>query len=248
MGFCRYNFGRDASRILVSPHEGENKRPPLRKPRQVTDIFTWIQYSMYVSVRPSRLPESVPELMAYQIMISRTIQDFVGFHWVQYDEGFRKQATITSNRMRSKIKPTLYSLCFTGRTQAVSRCELCFSTGHSSQQCSLSWDQDPELPTRLKAVGTAVLSLASGRTHRTANQEVCRNWNDNRCRVSKCKHRHTCSRCGSSEHPAASCTKLEGLHRQWQQQTEHRLAEKQPTHITRERRLELVSYTYYLVS
>jgi hypothetical protein len=41
-----------------------------KKPRQVTDIFSWMQYfTAYVSVLGPAYPEAIPELMAYATTI-----------------------------------------------------------------------------------------------------------------------------------------------------------------------------------
>jgi hypothetical protein len=48
--------------------EEDQKRAPSRHARQMTDIFTWIQYfASYVSVLTGRFADIVPELMAYRI-------------------------------------------------------------------------------------------------------------------------------------------------------------------------------------
>ena len=100
--------------------EEDTKRPPPRRPRQVTDIFTWIHcYTSYVSVLASRYQGVVPQLMAYLVTITRVSQDFSGLAWVRYDAAFRRQAAITGNRKWSQINPSLYSICFTGCAQAL---------------------------------------------------------------------------------------------------------------------------------
>ena len=53
-------------------------------------------------------------------------------------------------------------------------------------------DPDPELPARLKAVESAVVSLATQhqnahRVYRPLSTEICRLYNDNRCRFPKCR-------------------------------------------------------------
>ena len=53
-----------------------------KKPRQVTDIFTWMQcFTTYVSVLGPAYPEAIPELMAYAATIIRVSQDFAGLAW-----------------------------------------------------------------------------------------------------------------------------------------------------------------------
>ena len=69
---------------------------------------------------------------------------------------------------------------------------------------------DPDLPTRIKLLESAVLAIAAptaqqpaGRP-RTLSQETCRNWNLGRCRFSQCRYRHACRVCGGPN-PAILC-------------------------------------------
>ena len=110
----------------------------------------------------------------------------------------------------SQITPSLYSICFTGKAQTSNHCELCMSVSHGTKQCPLQVDADPDLPIRLNAVELAVVSLAScsqgvvsSGTH-PKSTEICRLWNESRCRFFYCKCRHPCSQCREL-HPAISC-------------------------------------------
>ena len=81
---------------------------PPHRPRQVTDIFVWIQsYSSYVSVLASQFGEAVLELMAYMVTITRVSKDYSGLAWVRYDSAFRRQAANTKNWKLSQINPSL---------------------------------------------------------------------------------------------------------------------------------------------
>ena len=87
-------------------------------------------------------------------------------------------------------------------------CELCLSSTHTTNQCVLAADPDPELPARLKAVESAVVSLATQHQNahrvRPLSTKICRFYNDNRCRFPKCCYRHACLKC-NGDHPASSC-------------------------------------------
>ena len=177
--------------------------------RKVTDILTWGQcFFTYVSVLAPANPEVIPELMAYMAMVIRASQDFDGLAWARYDAGFLRQATLTGTRLWSQRNATIYTLCFAGKALAIQRCEFCLATSHSSAECEKRGDPDPDLPSRMKTLETAVLALtarqskAGGPTRATG--EPCLLWNRNKCTFVHYRHPHVCNRCGG-DHPAISC-------------------------------------------
>ena len=177
----------------------------------MTDIFTWIHcYTSYVSVLASCYHGVVPKITTYLVTITRVSQDFFGLAWVRYDATFCRQTAIAGNRKWSQINPSLYFICFTGCAQALKGCELCLSSAHTTNQCALATDPDPELLVRLKAVESAVVSLANHqhqnahKVYRPMSTEMCHLYNDNWCRFPKCRYRHACLKC-NGDHPASSC-------------------------------------------
>ena len=106
---------------------------------------------------------------------------------MRYDAAFCRQAAITGNTKWSQINPSLYSICFTGCAQSIKRCELCLSSAHATKQCILAADPDSDLPTRMKAVESAVVSLVTVRQSgskpkRPPSTEICRLFNNKHCR------------------------------------------------------------------
>ena len=97
-------------------------------------------------------PQLIPELVAYMSTIVWVTQDFSSLAWVRYDTAFRRQAAMTGNTKWSVLNSTLYTMCFTGLAAARSRCELCFASTHTENECTQR--EDPELNTRerLKAM------------------------------------------------------------------------------------------------
>ncbi len=151
----------------LKEESSETRRRSPRQARQVTDIHTWMQcFATYAGVLDRRYPEAIAELMAYLICLVRVSRDFQGVAWVRYDAAFHRQASITGNRQWSKINLTLYSLCFAGRAQTVSRCKLCMDTSHVTKEYALFTDPDPELPNRVNAIENAVLALTHKSTPR----------------------------------------------------------------------------------
>lgn len=197
--------------------EGESKSTQSRRPRKVTDITTWAQcFATYVSVLGPRNPAAVPELMAHMTNILRASQDFEGLAWERYDAAFRRQAAAMGNRAWSRINGSLYSICFSSCTaRRRDRCELCLGTTHTTNQCALQGNPDPELDIRVKAVESVLVALApksgaSGSAARPAEghgsqpSNVCRLWNRNSCSFPRCRFVHMCSTCGGP-HQAVYC-------------------------------------------
>ena len=133
------------------------------------------------------------------VTITWVSRDFAGLAWVRYDASFRRHAAITGNKRWSQINPSLYSICFTGCAQVQSRCELCMSAAHSvCLGCGSRSGADQS--------SCCVLSSSAREwPERPASVEICRLFNENRCRFPKCRYRHVCTKCGES-HPAVSCT------------------------------------------
>jgi hypothetical protein len=187
---------------------GDKKRSSSKK--KIQDINIWLQcYALYVGVRALKAPKLIPELMAYQISILRASQEYEGTAWATYDAAYRRQAATTGHTEWSKINPSLYTLCFTGKAKKVPRCELCMSASHKTEDCSLAGDEDPDMAKRMKAVESAVVAFSSssgnneaGRSQRS--MEICRLFNEKRCRFRNCKYRHVCSGC-KGLHAAPDC-------------------------------------------
>ncbi len=190
--------------------ERKDQRP--RQGRKVTEIFTWLQcYGSLVAVLAPTEPRVIPELMAYMGLIVRVSQDYEGLGWVRYDSAFRRQAALTGNKRWSVINSTLFAMNFSGRASGVKRCELCFATSHSEQECAQRGEADPDMGSWLKTLEGALISLArqtpAGRSQPSSSQpgnEVCRKWNTTGCTFMRCLFRHECSGCGGA-HPLAQC-------------------------------------------
>ena len=120
--------------------EGTAKRANrLSAKKRVQDINVWLQcYAIYVGVIAAKSPEMVPELMAYMISILRASQEYESLAWATYDLAYRRQAAATGHKQWSKVNPSLYTVCFTGKARKATRCDLCLSTAHKTSECSLT--------------------------------------------------------------------------------------------------------------
>ena len=103
--------------------EGTAKRANrLSAKKRVQDINVWLQcYAIYVGVMATKSPEVVPELMAYMISILRASQEYEGLAWATYDAAYRQQAAATGQKQWSKVKPSLCTVCFTGKARKATR-------------------------------------------------------------------------------------------------------------------------------
>jgi len=179
--------------------------------KRALDLTVWLQcFALYVGVLAPEYPHEVPELMAYMIAIIRASQEYEGPAWAAYDAAYRRQAAAQGLTNWSKINPSLYAICFTGKAKKAERCDRCLSVTHKAEDCSLSSDDDPNVARRLKAIESAVMALT--RTTPTGKQreprerpsQVCRNWNRNACNFPGCRYLHQCLGCRGS-HPLAEC-------------------------------------------
>ena len=66
---------------------------PPRPSRRLTDISDWLQaFTIYMMVVVSSAPHRAVDLLAYQLPILRTSNQFQGLVWRDYDEAFRRDA------------------------------------------------------------------------------------------------------------------------------------------------------------
>ena len=194
----------------VRDEEGAPRTSRVRAKKWVQDIHVWMQcYAVYVSVRSLKSPSLVPELMAYMVGILRASMEYEGIAWTTYDAAFRRQAAATGHTQWSKVNPSLYTICFTGRAKRMGRCELCLSSAHRHDECPLVADEDPDIGRRMKAVESAVVAFSAGGQgpqHQQKAREICMLFNDRHCKFRNCKYRHVCRLC-EGWHPAVECTK-----------------------------------------
>ena len=100
--------------------------------RPVSDVLIWVQYfGIYVGILAKQFPDAVPELMSYMVSIIKASADNQGLAWVKYDTFYHRRAAATNCRKWSQINSSLFSLCFTGKTQGLQHCELCGDTAHT---------------------------------------------------------------------------------------------------------------------
>ena len=186
----------------VTAHEEPPQSPghaPLPAGPPVTDISKWLErYSIMAAILSTRFPEKAPELWAYQASIIQAERNYVGRQWAAYDRQFRRQALARKDLNWSVPDPHLYNKAFTGRARFMQRCGYCLQEGHAEDTCptnphrrSLGWV--PEGPWPLPTPPRP-----------QASSEICRRFNEGRCRKPMCRYRHACTSCQGA-HPLIEC-------------------------------------------
>ena len=157
----------------------------------------WVQcLACYAGVVTANQPERVPDLLAYLIQIVKASLDFDGSAWATYDGTFRRQAAAIRGTQWSRLNPSFFSMCFTGKARSSTQCKRCFSTNHETRGCSSLQEFFSNPPA---GGGQAnVDDLMSGNP---SAWPICRRFNETRC---TCRCRHICMRC-QGVHPVLDC-------------------------------------------
>ncbi len=120
-------------------------------------------------------PQVIPELMAYLSFVVRASQDYEGLSWMRYDSAFRRHAVATGNKKWSTINPTLFAMNFSTRKSGTQRCELCFATIRTEQDCAQWGTADPGVTDRLLSLESAIIAMARPGPSRPAGRCKCCN-------------------------------------------------------------------------
>ena len=72
-----------------------------------------------MAILARKFPDTVPDLMAYQLLIIQTHWDYEVPPWQRYDEAFRDKAAATGNRKWSSLDPHLFNKICAGRARKV---------------------------------------------------------------------------------------------------------------------------------
>ena len=188
----------------VSSDTGGAHRRPSKPP--VTTLRVWLEcYGRMAAVITSRFPEKAAELWAYQTTIIHAAHTYEGANWVAYDRLYRREMLAAKNLNWSVPNQRLYSEAFTGRAKRHPQCPHCLSEDHAAAGCP----HNPNPPFVRWFQGTPHLQFgpaASGPPSAAPlkAQEVCRNFNSNRCRFTRCRYLHACTDC-SGPHAAVNC-------------------------------------------
>jgi hypothetical protein len=155
-------------------------RPP------IDDISIWMKrFSLMAAILATRFPDKAPELFAYQATIMRADQNYEGKRWVQYDRQFRREALSRKNLNWSVTNSRRYET-FTGRARAIPRCSYCGKDDHGEATCS----HNPNRPMLTFFPNMATWPGYTLPQYQPAvSDEVCRKYNEGRCKRQRCKYR-----------------------------------------------------------
>ena len=115
-------------------HKGGKAGDRAKSKKRALDLKVWLQcYTAYVGVLGPKYAQEVPELLAYMTTIIRASQKYEGSAWVAYDTAYRRQAAAQGKTEWSRINPSLYVICFTGKARRADRCDRCLGTTHKAE-------------------------------------------------------------------------------------------------------------------
>ena len=101
----------------------------------------------------------------------------------------------------------LYSEAFTGCALAIPRCPFCLQDDHTSPCCPNNPDQPWLHPQRAVSQAQPTPAPRQGPV-----AEICRRYNEGRCRYMRCRFTHACRTCGG-QHPQISYSAQQGPRR-----------------------------------
>ncbi len=181
---------------------------PSRPP--VTNISQWTErFATMAALLSQRFPAKAPELFAYLATVVRAERNYEAGRWAAYDRQYRREALAKKSLDWSVPDQRLYNEAFTGRAKAIPRCAVCLMDDHQAHNCPQGSNQSwLGWPGNLLPWGLPQMAPAPGssRPSRRSN-EVCRRFNEGRCRMPTCRYVHTCTACGG-EHPAIQCGRV----------------------------------------
>lgn len=171
----------------------------LQSRKVIPDLATWAQcFAMYVAVLAPVQPERVPDLMAYQAIISKASTKYKWPSWIVYDQNFRQEMSGNPRQSWAKVDPSIYALSFTNQTiSSENWCSRCQCLDHTTGNCPFA--------ARKRPWSTVAGSTQQGQLGK--EKTICLKFNkfDGDCKFgSRCRFLHACSACHES-HPVSRC-------------------------------------------
>ena len=140
-------------------------------------------------------------------------RNYEGQRWVVYDRQYRREALARKDLNWSVTDSRLYNEAFTGRAKAIARCSFCLQDDHTDAYCPYN----PNRPFLNMYPGQTMWAAPAGWISMPASTpgpssrslDICKRYNEGRCRVARCKYQHACSWC-RAPHPLLDCQQRAG--------------------------------------
>ena len=128
------NSVNEASIVVLPSATWETQR---RKRRQIPDIATWVQlFSTYMLILAQRYPNSLTDLIQYQLLLVKQARKFRYPSWLYYDTEFRKAAFAGRSLSWAAVHPQIYALAFTNQGLPTAWCPICtVDNGQHTYDC-----------------------------------------------------------------------------------------------------------------
>jgi len=182
----------------VAGRPSTSSRPP------VTELSQWLEkYSLMAAILVTRFQDKGPEFFAYQASIIRAERNYEGKQWVVYDRQFRREALARKDLNWSLPNVRLYNEAFTGRARSIPRCSYCLADDHAAATCPINPANTIRQARDLYDFGSQLVPQS---------QDVCRNFNEGRCKRLSCRYQHLCLSCHEG-HPWMSCPRRRSQNR-----------------------------------
>ena len=205
------------STVVILPESTYNTQ--CRQKNQIQNIASWVQvFSTYMLALSTKFPESLPELIAYQLLI---VQHSRYSSWLHYDIEFHRWGAQTKARKWSEINPQCYALAFTGQGSSfwcpISQVDRGSHTMDCPRFSQIAYGprlaltpqrqvSQPLLPSQPLIHSPPALSPPPQQKHSNPDHCLLYNKKDGNCPYGlDCKFKHRCSMCHTEGHPVSRC-------------------------------------------
>ena len=203
------NSVNEASIVVLPSATWETQR---RERRQIPDIATWVQlFSTYMLILAQRYPNSLTDLIQYQLLLVKQARKFRYPSWLYYDTEFRKAASSDRSLSWAAVHPQIYALAFTNQGLPTAWCPICtVDNGQHTYDC-------PNFGGQIKPSSKPFTSSWSTpplkKPRQTVDHCILYNQFDGQCRFGKqCRYPHRCASCGTLGHPMRNCPNPRAIH------------------------------------
>ena len=131
---------------------------------------------------------------------------------MSYDRQFQREALARKDLNWPVTDPCLYNEAFTGRARAIPRCSFCLQDDHTGQYCPknpnrpwLSWLPDWSSWLTVPAAASSSPHHPLPPPHQGPMAELCRRYNEGRCKQARCRFTHACSAPRTQSLPVPQC-------------------------------------------